>query len=211
MRRYVMLVKHKPGNSKIPDYLVVRDEISSPQPVWWNLHMLARDIRQSDQVISLPGQLDVDVDVHFVTPRVERIEKRQWGWSKERNKGSLKNWKGEQYEREHFGHYVPTDFKRGTWGKSFEHSGEMGKWLRVQAGAGESRWFVVLMPRLQDASAANVEKLSATSARISLGNESEIVHLGSDGEYQAAVERGGRETILLKADQVKPILRSSLD
>ena len=34
MRRYIMLVKHDPNRSKMADYLVVRDKISSPQEVW---------------------------------------------------------------------------------------------------------------------------------------------------------------------------------
>jgi len=46
----------------IADYLVVRDEISSPQDVWWNLHMLARDIERDGQVFRFPGQFDVDVN-----------------------------------------------------------------------------------------------------------------------------------------------------
>jgi hypothetical protein len=185
MRRYAMLVKHDPSKSRIADYLVVRDEISSPQEVWWNLHMLARDIRRDGQTFFFPGQLDVDVDAHFVEPQIGRIEKRQWGWSRQRTKGSLKNFKGKRYE-------------------DFEHSGEMGKWLRVNGAAGKSNWLVLLLPHRRGRQAPKVEKLSPTSARVSIGGESEIIHLGTDGTYQAAVQRNGKTVILLRKGQVKP-------
>jgi hypothetical protein len=202
MRRYVMLVKHE-ARSRLADYLVVRDEIASPKKVWWNLHMLARDVRQRGQIFTFGGQLDVDVDVHFLGAAVDEVQKRQWGWSRERNRGSLRNYKGEQYEREHFGHYIPEDFERGTWGRSFEHSGEAGKWLRVGGSEGGSEWFVVIMPYLRGEEAPKVERLSDTSARITLGAESEVVYLGSEGEHQAGVERGGKKSVLLEAGQVK--------
>lgn len=204
MRRYVMLVKHDPSRCQIVDYLVVRDEISSPQEVWWNLHILARDIWRNGQVMSFTGQLGVDVNVHFISPKLDKIEKRQWGWSKERTKGSLKNWKEKQYEQEHFGHYIPDDFERGTWGRSFEHSGEMGKWLRVHAEAGRTNWLVILMPYLRGQEEPKIEKLSATSARVSVGQESEVIHLGTEGMYQAAIERYGKPVVLLDKGQVKP-------
>jgi hypothetical protein len=47
-------------------------------------------------------------------------------------------------------------------------------------------------------------KLSDTSVRVSVAGESEVVHLGSDGRWQAALERGGVQTVLLEADAVKP-------
>jgi len=204
MRRYVMLVKHDPTKSRIADYLVVRDEIRSPEEVWWNLHMLARDIQRNGQVVSFPGQLDVDVDVHFISPALGEIQERRWGWSKERTKGSLRNWKGEQYEREHFGHTIGADFERGTWGQSFERSGEMGRWLRVRGRVGDTGWLVFLVPHRSGQPAPSVEKLTGTSARVSLGGDSEIVHLGTDAEHQAAVERDGTLVVLLKERQVAP-------
>ncbi|MFP4055433.1 MAG: hypothetical protein ACLF0G_01015 [Candidatus Brocadiia bacterium] len=204
MRRYVLLVKHDPERSRIPDYVVVRDEIDSPQPVWWNLHVLARDIRQEGQRFLFPGQLDVDLTVHVLEPAIRRTERRQWGWSRERKRGTRKGLKGEAYEKEHFGHYVPEDFQRGTWGESFEHSGEMTHWLRLQGDAGRSRWLVLLVPHRRGRPAPTIEKLSPTRARVSLGEESEIVHLGSEGKYQAAVERDGRTTTLLEPGRVKP-------
>ncbi len=203
MRRYVMLVKHEPDVSGIADYLVVRDEIASPQTVWWNLHMLARDIEHKDQLISFGGQLDVDVNVHFITPEIGKIEKRQWGWSRERNRGSLKDYKDRKYETEHFGRYIPEDFEPGTWGKNYERSGEMGQWLRVKARSGRTGWLVVIIPHLRGREAPKVEKLSATSARITLGSESETIHLGTGAIHQAAVERGDEKTVLLEAGAIK--------
>jgi hypothetical protein len=80
----------------------------------------------------------------------------------------------------------------------------MGKWLRVRAEAGLTKWLVVIVPNLQGQDAPKVERLSDSSARVSLGGESEVVHLGTDGQFQAAVERGGKTVTLLKAGDVKP-------
>ena len=59
------------------------------------------------------------------------------------------------------------------------------------------------MPYRHVTEAPKVERVSATSARVTLGGESEVVHLGGDGKYQAAVERGGQTTVLLDKGQVK--------
>jgi hypothetical protein len=197
LRRYAMLVKHDPKASKIPDYLVIRDEIDSPRTAWWNLHVLARDLRRDGRRVFFPGQLGVDLTAHFLTPEPTNIEKRRWGWG-----GTMKQrrgLKGAEYEKACFGRYVPEDFRPGTW-----KEGEMAQGLRVRGAPGRTKWLVVLMPRRRGEPAATVEKLSPTSARIALGRETEVVHLGTEGACQAAVERGGRRTALLKAGELKP-------
>ena len=197
VRRYTMLVKHDPKACGIADYLAVRDEIISPDRPWWNLHVLARDIELAGQRAFFPGQLDVDLNVHFLTPKVETVEKRRWGWGG--STAERRGLKGADYEKACFGRYVPKDFKRGSW-----KGGEMAQWLRVAGQAGRSNWFVLLVPHLRGKPAPKVERLSDTSARVSLGGDSEVIHLGSEGTCQAAVERGGKVVTLLKAGQVKP-------
>jgi len=198
MRRYTMLVKHDPGQSKIADYLVIRDEIASPEPVGWNLHVLGRDIKRNGAAFTFPGQLDVDLTAHIFGPPALEIEKRQWGWKNVKS-ADLRNTKGKQYEQKYFGAYLPKDLQRGTW-----DGGEMAKWLRLLGPAGLSKWLVVLVPHRQGKDAPEVERLSETSARVTLGKEVEVVHLGSDGKCQAALERGGKTAVLLEAGRVKP-------
>jgi len=198
MRRWTMLVKHDPATSKIADYLVIRDEIASPEPVWWNLHMLARTIDRKDGTALFPGQLDVDTTAHFLAPPFKQAECRQWGW-KNVNSGDLRTTKGTEYEEKYFGAYIPETFERGTW-----NGGEMAQWLRWRGDAGRTNWLVVLAPHLRGTESPKVERLSDTSARVTLGNETEVVHLGSDGKHQAAVERGSKTRVLLKAGEVKP-------
>ena len=183
MRRYTMLVKHEKG-SKLPDYLVIRDEIISNEPVGWNLHALARDIQQDAQVFRFPGQLGVDVAAHFLHPRVKSVQKRESGWS------------ANQPDKP--GKIVPENFKPGTWKLE---NGEHTKWLRVGGDAGLTHWFVVLVPQVN----AKVESLSATSARVTLENESEVIHLGTDGKHQAAVERAGQVTVLLDGGSLRTV------
>ena len=197
LRRWAMLVKHDPKASRLADYLVVRDEIESPQTPWWNLHVLGRDILRDGQRFDFPGQLDVDLAAHFLAPEIGKVEKRQWGWGGSTN--DRRGRKGAEYEAACFGRWVPEDFQPGTW-----KDGEMARWLRVAGNVGKSNWLVVLVPRRRGSEAPTVERLSPTSARITLGTESETVHLGTDGAHQAAVERGGKITVLLKAGEVKP-------
>ena len=204
MRRWAMLVKHDPKASKIPDYLVIRDEIDAPEAVWWNLHVLGHGIEQDGGVFRFPGQLDVDLTAHVLTPRVRTVQKRIWGWGDHEDRGARKGYKGDQYEQAFFGRVLPKDFERGTWGRPWQRSGEVGQWLRVQGDAGRTDWLVVLMPTRQGQPAAKVERLSPTSARITLGDEAEVIHLGTEAKHQAAVERGGRTTVLLEAGRVKP-------
>ncbi len=203
MRRYAMLVKHAPHREGIPDYLILRDEIVSPEPVWWNLHVLARDIERDGGRFIFRGQLGVDLTAHFLAPTVDRTMEREWGW-RGRDGNRLRNLKGREYERKMFGAYVPEDFERGTWGRSDEQHGEMAQWLRVHGAAGRTDWLVALLPHRRGSKPARVEPLSPTSARITLGRRSEIVHLGSDGPYQAAVERDGQLTVLLGPGEVRP-------
>lgn len=207
MRRYAMLVKHDPKTSPISDYLVIRDEIDAPETPHWNLHVLGRSIKRDGTAVHFPGQLGVDLTAHFLTNDLAGMEQRQWGWKNATDVrdsgGTRRTLKGEDYEKKFFGAWIPEDFTPGTWGKD-KIGGEMAVWLRVKGQAGQSQWLVVLMPNLKDKPAPTVRKLSDTSAEISLGSVKEIVHLGSDGTHQAAVERDGKLTVLLKPGEVKP-------
>lgn len=193
-RRYTMLVKHA---SDFPDYLVIRDEIESPQPVWWNLHVLARAIQRDNARFLFPGQLGVDTTLHVLTPDITDVQQRRWGWRGSMNDRRGK--KGADYEAACFGAVIPQDFVPGTW-----KDGEQAEWLRLRGPAGRTEWLTVLMPNRHGEPAARVEKLSATSAKITLRDETELVHLGSAATHQAAVERGGKLTVLLPANTVKP-------
>lgn len=195
MRRWAMLVKHDPARSRIADYLVIRDEISSPEPVRWNLHVLARDLRRSGQTVLFPGQLDVDLTARFVTPELGEVESREWGWSGKG--GDRRTRKGREYEETCFGEVIPEDFEGGSW-----TGGERTRWLRVIGPADTSRWLIALFPHRRGEPAPSVEPLSATSFRVTLGAESEVIHLGTEGAAQAAVERGGERTELLRAGEV---------
>jgi hypothetical protein len=200
-RRYVMLVKHDPSRDRLPDYLVVRDEIDSPRVVWQNLHVLARRIEQCGQnAYFFPGQLDVDLLVHVFGPKPQAVEKRFWGWKGRGNE--RRSLKGAEYEHKLMGDLIPEDFQRGTWDP--QDNGERGQWLRIKGPAEKSAWLLVLTPTRKGQEPPRVESLSDTRVRVSLGAEIETVDLGSDGAFQAAIERAGRRQVLLKPGQVKP-------
>lgn len=210
-RRYAMLVKHDPAKSPIADYLVVRDEIEAPRPVWWNLHILSRSIQGEAPVFTFPGQMDVDLKVHVLSPAPKAEQRRVWGW-KNATSTWRKNIHGEEYEKMFFGAYLPEDLVHGSWctnrasqiAKEYENSGEMAHWLRLKAEAGRSDWLVVLTPYLKGGKAPTVERLGPESARVSLDGASEVVHLGTGGRVQAGVERDGVLTTLIPAVKVNP-------
>ena len=174
---------------------------------------MGRAIDINGQVARFPGQLGVDLTVHFLTPKLGAAQDRQWGWKNAKSTWR-KGFHGQEYEKLFFGAYVPEGFAPGTWGKAnydsqdpkdWAQSGEMAKWLRVRGDAGRTDWLVVLMPNRKGEPPPAVERLSPTSARVTLGDEVEVVHLGSDGEHQAAVSRGGKTTVLLSKGQVRPL------
>lgn len=200
MRRFAMLVKHDPQKSKIPDYMVIRDEIISPELIGWNLHVLGREIEGGGPSFHFPGQLGVDLDAHFLNALSGKIQKSEWGWSgpaSERREA-----KGADYEKRYFGKMIPDNFQRGSWK---EEDGERTKWLRISGPAGASAWFVVLMPGLKGQSGPKVEKISETAAGITLGTETETIHLGTDAKFQAAVERNNQVTTLLASGALQPL------
>lgn len=200
-RRYTMLVKHDPSRSLLPDYLVVCDEIDSPRPVWQNLHLLTRSIEQrSDDAYFFSGQLDVDIGVHVFGPERLAVEERFWGWKGRGN--DRRSLKGSEYEQKLMGDLVPTDFRMGSW--DGEKNGERGQWLRIKGAAGRSTWLTVLMPARQGQEIPTVTQLSDTAVQIALDREIETVHLGTEGQFQAAIERADGQRVLLEPGRVKP-------
>jgi hypothetical protein len=189
MRRYTMLVKdHK--QTGIPDYLVVRDEIDAPEPVWWNLHVLGRSFRQSaapdgHAVFTFEGQLDVDLAVHVIAPTVAEVQDRQWGWGGSKT-AARRTTKLDDYEKQFFGAWIPRDFERGTW-----TGGEMAKWLRLRSGTdkGRTEWLVVLMPCRKGDRPATVEKLSETRFRVKRGDFAETISIDSAARRQVQIDR----------------------
>ncbi len=76
-RRWVMLVKPAKG-SKMPAFLVVRDEFDGEGPVQLNLHLLAREIQGDGPLFRAPGQWDRDLTVFVAHAPIEKAEKREW-------------------------------------------------------------------------------------------------------------------------------------
>ncbi len=75
--RTVALVKPKKG-SKMPGYLVVRDQVDGAEPVQLNLHLLARSIEGDGPVFRAPGQWNRDFSVFIAHARPEKTDKREW-------------------------------------------------------------------------------------------------------------------------------------
>ena len=198
-RRWVMLLKHHPDTSAMRDYLVVRDEVAAPEPVWWNLHVLARAVLQKRQVFHFPGQLGVDLYLFFAAPEPDTIQQRQWGWGGESSQ--RRSLKGNEYEERCFGSFIPPDFIPATW---TEQQGERAIWLRL-AGRADEPWLAVLYPVQADAEPPQFRAVSPTAVQVRVGAESETVHLGTDGRTQAAIERDGKTITLIQSGALPPL------
>jgi len=76
-RRFLTFVKH-PENSKLTDYLVVRDETQSTEPGQINIHLLAREVEQKGNLVEAWGQYDKDMLVYFATEEAPEIDQRSY-------------------------------------------------------------------------------------------------------------------------------------
>ncbi|MEM9657194.1 MAG: hypothetical protein AAF961_02430 [Planctomycetota bacterium] len=123
-------------------------------------------------------------------------ELRRWGWSggKSSTRRTLKCY---SYEAANCGAHVPSESKPGAW-----QGGEMLDWLRVAGAPGRSEWLAVIMPYPHGNEAPEIERLSATSFRVRLGDEQEVVHLDFDGSPQAALIRMGAGAVLLAPGEI---------
>ncbi len=81
-RRWLMLVKPAKG-SKMPAFMVVRDEFDGSEPVQLNLHLLAREILGEGPLFRAPGQWDRDLTVFVAHAPIGKIEKRAWHYHDE--------------------------------------------------------------------------------------------------------------------------------
>jgi hypothetical protein len=82
--RHILLVKS--GNPLGANYVVMRDRTAagqSNQKLYWNLFCLSKDPTISGNLVHFPGQFDVDLDVHMLSPAMPKIEKDHWNWKQE--------------------------------------------------------------------------------------------------------------------------------
>ncbi len=76
-RRFLAMIKHAP-DSKLTDYLVVREETRAKVGQQVNLHLLAREAKVDGDTIRCPGQWDTDMLVKVVEAKNLNVDVRQW-------------------------------------------------------------------------------------------------------------------------------------
>jgi hypothetical protein len=193
-RRYLMLVRHPAG--PVEDYLVVRDELSGPEPATFNLFVLARSVKPDGQAFRFDGQLAADAVAFFASPEADRFRLDRWAWPKQ-DESSM----------------IPAGFRIGeeTW-----RTGELQQWLRVTASPGEA-FLVVLYPYRKGAAAPTFESLAGgKGVRVTVAGATEDVFLSTDpapdAGGQAVVRRPGprpdsprQSAVILKPGAVPPL------
>ena len=194
-RRFLLLVKHpRPGEAPagaggLEDYLVIRDELVSTEPATFNLFVLARAVRQEDRTFFFDGQLAADALLYMATPDPDRVRLDRWAWPKQ-DESSM----------------IPKEFRVGTdrW-----RTGELQQWLRVTEVHGRP-FLAVLYPCRKGAAAPQFQPLTGgKGVRVTLGDASEEIYLGTDpapeAGGQAVIRRDGQAAVILKAKAVPPL------
>jgi hypothetical protein len=197
-RRYLMLVRHAAG--PMEDYLVIRDELSGPEPATFNLFVLARSVKPAGRTFHFDGQLAADAVAFFASPEADRFRLDRWAWPKQ-DESSM----------------IPAGFRIGeeTW-----RTGELQQWLRVTASPGEA-FLVVLYPYRKGAPVPTFESLAGgKGVRVTVSGRSEEVFLSTDpapdAGGQAVVRRPGprpdsprQSAVLLKPGAIPPLGKSA--
>ncbi|MHB9131879.1 MAG: hypothetical protein ACYDBB_12440 [Armatimonadota bacterium] len=82
--RHILLVKS--ANPLGANYTVIRDTTvdgQANQQFYWNLWCLSKDPQINGEIVHFPGQFDVDLDVHVLSPVNPQIEKDHWNWTQQ--------------------------------------------------------------------------------------------------------------------------------
>lgn len=156
-RRHLLLVKN-------PDYLVVWDEISSPQPSEWLLHTTAEKFTWSPSLVTSHTAYGVDLDIHALLPSRPLVPDEREG---------------------RFGTAMPDAKQPGKFiGKSDPYPFTTLKYISIPARSGES-YLTVLYPRKSDAKGLSPE-LHASPAngvglKVSHGSSTDLIEIGRTG------------------------------
>ena len=219
-RRYLTLVKHAP-DSKLADYLVVRDETRSADAQQLNIHLLTRDVTRDGPLFRAKGQWDTDAVVFLANSNIARVDVKRWYYYDEymmgpekwpRKDGKITNpedlaareeWQKRIHETDGEALIPPVGWKE-KW-----TVGEYQKWLRIGTAPGTPMLWV-LYPKKQNAPEPKFESLAdGSGVRLTLGNETDEIWINSKPvtgmKGQAVVRQNGTETVLLKADAVPPL------
>jgi len=219
-RRFLGLVKH-PENSKLADYLIVRDETNSKEPQQLNIHLLAREVKRDGQLIRATGQYDTDAVVFLANPTAEKFDIGRWYYFDESMMGPGKwprkdgkiikpedaleqeAWKKKIHETDGVALIPPSGWK-DKW-----QVGEYQKWLKIATAPGTPMLWV-LYPQKAGSREPEFESLAdGGGVRVSLGGDIDEVYLATTPPAgipgQAVVKQNGKETVVLKSDAVPPL------
>ena len=166
-RRTLVLVKH-PANSKLADYLVVRDATQTTEPQQLNIHLLVRDMKQDGQLFRATGQWDTDALV-YVAGEMKDVTVGRWFYGGDEEK------------------LIPPVGHTGLW-----NAGEYQKWLRIETAPGKPVLWA-LYPRKQGAPEPKITTLPDGLRVAVAGDADEIILTGKT----AIIRQKGRETTLL--------------
>ncbi len=207
-RRWFAFIKHA-ADSKLEDYLVVRDETTAREAQQVNIHLLGREPQVALPFVRSAGQQDVELTLFVAQSTQPAIEAKRWWYYDEWMNGPGK-WKltgkGNDAEKQ-----KASDTENSDWIKQIHDSdgralippvgwtdrwevGECQQWLRLSSAPGTPVLWV-LYARKTGAGEPEFTAI-ADGVRVKLGGESDEVVLSGSA---ATVRQQGAETVVIAA------------
>lgn len=207
-RRWFAFIKH-PADSRLEDYLVVRDETTAREPQHVNLHLLGREPQVALPFVRAAGQLDNDLTLFVAHATKPTLDAKRWFYYDEWMNGPGK-WKlagkGNDPEKQ-----MASDAENADWLKQIHDSdgralippvdwkerwevGECQQWLRLSSTPGTPVLWVLYARK---AGSPEPEFTAiADGVRVRLDTEVDEVVLSGTA---AMVRQQGTETAVITA------------
>ena len=182
--RYLMMIES--ADPMGANYVVSRDRTVDGQPnqaFAWNLWCLSKEPQVTGNLVHFPGQFDVDLDVHLLSPANPKITTDHWDW-----KQQIYVW-GDFSEEQYGIHvaktgstedYLAVLYPRAT-GQAAAQTTTLAGGVAVKVAHMEGEDWVLLSP----GKAATIE-----DGAVRLGGEIAFARQGAGGALKLAVVKG---------------------
>jgi hypothetical protein len=182
--RYVMSVKS--ADPLGANYVVIRDTTvdgQANQQFWYNLWVLSKEPQIKGSVTHFPGQFDVDLDAHILSPAAAQITKDSWKWTN--YLGNYGNYTEEQYgihvnKKGSTEDFLSVLYPRAP-GQAAANVSTLAGGAAVKVGHMEGTDVVLLSPG---------KPAQVKDGEYSLRGEVALVRHNTDGSTRLAISRG---------------------
>ncbi|MEX2386730.1 MAG: hypothetical protein WD534_02545 [Phycisphaeraceae bacterium] len=200
-RRFLAMIKHD-EDAKLHDYLVVRDETTSSEPQQLNVHLLARELERSGNLIRGRGQWNTDALLYLADVAETDYVEGRWFYGGGKANDDLEITDAMIQETDGQA-LIPPEGWDEPW-----RVGEYQKWVRLHTEPGTPMLWV-LYPQPHGDEQPTFETLDdGRGVRVTVGDETEEIYLNTnagDEGGQVVLRRDGEVHTLLETNAVPPI------